>query len=73
MSVPDIIDRRQREAAVLLLTAVDLPVEVRTWANLIMEAAKVLPGASMSHAAKDRRDGLERARDLINDMLAELA
>jgi hypothetical protein len=71
-SGPDLIDRRQRLAACLLLSAVELPAEAGQVARLWMSAAKVCPGVSVAEARLGhRREALEAARDLIEDLLSE--
>lgn len=70
---PDLLDRRQRVAAAILLHAVDLPQEMSAYAQLSLTAAKVCPGLNVSEAftGQPRRVMLERARELIDEMLAE--
>jgi hypothetical protein len=64
------IDTRQREAAALLLTAIDLPVEAMAWCRSLMEACMINPGMTMG-AMPPRLTNLEEARRLIDDMIAE--
>jgi hypothetical protein len=69
----DLLDPRQRQAACLLLSAIDLPCEVGAWARQIQQAASVFPGATIDQASlNSRKAGLETARALIDAMLWEL-
>lgn len=71
---PDPLDRRQRVAAAVLLSAIDLPHPVEEVARLALAAADVCPGINVVEAmfGQGRKACLERARDLIEEMLAEL-
>ncbi len=72
---PDLLDRRQRVAAAAILTAVDFPVPMMDHGLLMKEASRVGPpkmGVAEVGIGKGRRAQLELARDLINEMLAEL-
>lgn len=71
---PDLLDHRQREAASILLAAVDLPQEGRKVARLWMAAARVCPGISVEAAmlGHGRRASLRRVRELVDQMLREL-
>lgn len=70
------LDRRQRLAACLMLSAVDLPAPAGEVAQLLCAAAKVCPGVTMNELPSmghdSRRRFLERARDLIDEVLAEV-
>lgn len=71
-----VIDRRQRVAAVLCLAAIDLPQPAGDYARHVMDAAKLCPGITMNELpdlnSNARRACLERARGLIDEMLAEI-
>ena len=71
---PDLLDRRARLAATHLLMAFDLPAPAGAAAAQMIEAAKVCPGVTMDEVplmgGGQRRACLERARDLIGEMLA---
>jgi len=68
----DLIDRRQRLAAALLLSAVELPADASNVALLWMVAARVCPGVTVAELALGhRRAALERARELVEELLAE--
>jgi hypothetical protein len=64
------IDPRQREAAALLLTAIDTPVEAMAWCRSLMEATMINPGMTVK-AMPPRLTSLEEARSLIDEMIAE--
>jgi hypothetical protein len=68
------LDRRQRLAAVILLSAVDLPQPLPDVAVMWMAAAKNLPGVKVDELTmgEGRRAGLELARALIDEMLKEI-
>lgn len=70
----DPLDRRQRLAATILMTAVDLPQPLPEFAKLMMQAARLTPGVTAQEGmvGYGRMAALERARDLINEMLSEL-
>ena len=69
----DLVDRRQRLAAAILLSAIDLPAPAATAAKTYMAAAKVCPGVTVADVRLGhRRDGLRRAARLIAELLAEL-
>lgn len=74
---PDLIDRRQRLAACMLLSAMDLPAPAGDAARQLIEAADVCPGVTIGDLPPlgpgSRRLFLQRASDLIDEMLAELA
>lgn len=69
----DPLDRRQRLAATILMSAVDLPQPASDFARLTIAAAKLTPGCDVKEAmfGAGRRRMLERARALINEMLAD--
>lgn len=69
---PDLLDRRQREAACLLLSAIDLPATACDVARQWQAAARVCPGATADMLVGGRRDQLQRARALIDQLLAEI-
>jgi hypothetical protein len=70
----DVLDPRLRRAAALLLAAVKLPAPMTACAEQMLEASKVLPGATVADIMLgDRRGGLLAARDLIDLVLAEEA
>jgi hypothetical protein len=64
------IDARQREAAALLLMAVDLPLDATLWAKSMMEGCMVNPGMRMA-GMPSRIGGLREARRLVDEMLTE--
>jgi hypothetical protein len=69
----DLVDRRQRLAACILLSAIDLPANATDAAKTFMAAARVCPGVTVGEAhLGHRRDGLERAAALIAELLAEM-
>jgi hypothetical protein len=73
--VSDLLDRRQRVAAAALIIAVDFPVPMHEHGELLKLAGKVAPrnmGAQEAGIGKGRRAGLELARGLIDEMLAEM-
>ncbi|MDR3513761.1 MAG: hypothetical protein P4L73_19160 [Caulobacteraceae bacterium] len=71
---PDLLDRRQRLAAALLLSAIDLPQEMAAVARLWREAARVCPGVNVGEMRLgDCRGALVAARDLIDQLLAQAA
>lgn len=71
------IDRRQRLAATILLLGFDLPQEARATCEQMLEAASITPGVTMDElfnlGDQTRRNALEAARDLIDEMLREIA
>lgn len=68
------VDPRQREAAALLLGAIDLPAPAAEVARVWMAAAKVCPGITAERfCLGDRAAQLRRARDLIDQVLSEIA
>lgn len=70
--VPDLLDGRQRQAAALLLCAVDLPAPMDTLLKLWRVGAKVAPGCTVADVFRNsREEGLQAARTLIDAMLAE--
>lgn len=70
----DPLDRRQRVAAAILMSAVDLPQPLPEFSQLCLKAARLAPGLSVQDAmvGQGRRACLEQARDLINAMLEEI-
>ena len=69
----DLVDRRQRIAACILLSAIDLPANATDAAKTFIAAAKVCPRITVAEACLgNRREGLERAAALIAELLAEL-
>lgn len=74
MKQPDLLDRRQRHAAALLLSAIDLPAPAGAWARAAIAAAKVCPGIKITEVQLNSRvAALTQARDLIDEMLREAA
>lgn len=69
----DPLDRRQRLAATILMSAVDLPQPLPEFAKLTLAAARLTPGCKVCEAmlGAGRRAALERARGLIDEMLGE--
>lgn len=69
----DLIDPRQREAAAILLAAVDLPAPAEQVAQTWLAAVVVCPGLTVSQVMLgDRSAQLNRVRDLVDAMLAEI-
>lgn len=70
----DPLDRRQRVAAAILMSAVDLPQPAADLAKLMIQAAALAPGVNVQQVCfgLGRRACLERARDLITAMLEEI-
>ena len=69
----DLIDHRQRLAACILLSAIDLPAEMGATAKAWAAASRVCPRATVAEVRLgNRREGLERAAELIQEMIAEL-
>jgi hypothetical protein len=67
-----LIDPRQREAAALLLCAVDLPAPLAAVAGQWLEAGRVCPGFSLDQACMNsRRAALERAAGIVAELLKE--
>lgn len=70
---PDLLDRRARLAAAHLLMAFDLPAPADAAVAQMSAAAKACPGLKMDEipmmGSGQRRACLERARDLIGEML----
>jgi hypothetical protein len=66
-------DRRQRVAAALLITAIDLPAPLDKVAGLALTAGRICPDMSVQESmmGSGRRRQLEAARRLIDDMLDE--
>lgn len=72
MSHPDLLDPRQRLAACLLLSAVDLPAPLPDVAKLWTAAAKVCPGVKVDQALLgDRLAQLRRAHELVVELITE--
>ncbi|WP_298167650.1 hypothetical protein [Novosphingobium sp.] len=75
LDAPDLLDRRARLAAAHLLLAFDLPAEAMAASWQMIEAAEACPGCTMGDfpamGNNQRRTCLERARTLIDEMLAE--
>lgn len=71
------IDRRQRVAAALLMMGFDLPQEMTAAARSMLAAARLCPGLSTGELvpmnSQSRRAALQRARAIIDEMLAETA
>ena len=67
------LDRRQTLAASLLMAAVDWPQQLDLVAELWIKAAELTPGCTVDELLINggRRVMLSRARDLIDEMLAE--
>lgn len=67
------LDPRQRAAAAALLLAFDLPVDMTTAAKTMLEAADMHPGLKVETMGRgNRRAMLEKARGMIDEMLADL-
>lgn len=70
------IDHRQRLAAAALLMGFDLPQEMMAASRSMLEAADACPGMTTADmapmGAQGRRQALEMARRLIDDMLLEI-
>lgn len=69
----DLLPRDQRLAAMLILAAVDLPCEAAPYARQMIEAARVLPGATVGGDLKgmgDRVGLLKRAREVLDGLIA---
>lgn len=67
------LDPRQKEAAALLLSAIDLPAPAKLVGRIWLQAAAVCPGIKADQAMLGNRAGqLQRARDLIDQVLSEL-
>jgi hypothetical protein len=75
MKLPIEIDRRQRVVASLMIMGFDLPQPMREAGQQMLAATKVCPGLKADEipmqGARNRRLALKRARDLIDEMLAE--
>lgn len=71
---PDLLDRRQRVAAAILLTAVNLPANMDALGRLALAAADVCPGIDVGEIkfGQGLRTGLLSARALIDEMLTEM-
>jgi len=66
------LDPRQREAAALLVTAFDMPVEAISACTTCLEAADIMPGMmATGFRADQRRHNLTEAKRLIDAMLSE--
>jgi hypothetical protein len=64
--------RRQRIAAACLLSAIELPADASAWAIQLKQAPRVCPNITMDQVAVgSKRDGLLKARVLIDEMLNE--
>jgi hypothetical protein len=73
-AVPDLVDPRQRLAAALLLTAIDLPADMTGVARAGLQACNVCPGLTLAQVKfGDRVGALGAARDLIDAILQEIA
>ena len=68
----DLVDSRQRKAAVLLLAAIDLPAPMDQVARAWIAASEVWIGATADLVTGGRRHQLLRARALIDEVLADL-
>lgn len=70
------LDRRQRLAAAMLIMAFDLPQPMTEAAKTMMEAAALCPGLTTGEIGtmgkSQRLSHLNRARDLIDEMIAEI-
>lgn len=70
----DLLDPRQRLAAALCLSAIDLPAELGAWARQGLEAASVCPGVTVDQLrVNSRREALLRARELLDELISEAA
>jgi hypothetical protein len=73
--MPIEIDRRQKVVAALMIMGFDLPQELRAAGLHMKAAADVCPGLKADEipmqGVRNRRLALKRARDLIDEMLAE--
>lgn len=69
----DLLDPRQRAAASLILAAVPMPGEMAAVAHQWSEAASVAPANSTAQAVflNDRKAALQRAREIIDELLSE--
>lgn len=69
----DLIDPRQRQAAAILMSAIDLPAPAFDAARIFGHAARLCPGMTMDmNPIGDRHAQLKLASDLIGQMIAEL-
>jgi hypothetical protein len=70
----DPLDRRQKLAAAILMSAVDLPQPLGDFGKLTLAAAKLCPGCGVDEIryGQGRRVALTQARSLIDEMLAEM-
>lgn len=70
------IDRRQSLAAATLLMGFDLPQEAMAATRAMLKAAEILPGMTMGEippmGPDGRRQALEHAKRLIDEMLTEM-
>ena len=73
MSKPDLLDPRQRLAAALILSAIDLPADAVGWARQAVQAASVCRGVTLSQIdlGGGRTEHLIEARKLLDEMIAE--
>lgn len=71
---PDLLDQRQRHAAALILSAIDLPAPAEAWALQAIQAASVCPGITVGELVLGRRRAqLVEARNLLDAMISEAA
>jgi hypothetical protein len=68
----DAVDPRQRQAAAILLSAIDLPAPLQVVAGAWAEAAKVCPGITAATTQLTRAEQLRCARVLIDELLSEI-
>lgn len=71
-------DRRQLQAAAILVMAIDLPAPMYLVGDRMKLAAEICPGISLEELGPlsgeaARLHALVKARDLINEMIEELA
>lgn len=68
------IDPRQKEAAAALLMAFDLPIDILSASAAMLLASSINPGAKIgSMGSSNRLDQLNRAKELIDQMLEEIS
>lgn len=71
-AMADLVHPRQREAAAILLGAIELPAPAADVARAWIAAAKVCPGIKADAAVfNSRRAGLQRAAAIIAELLEE--
>ncbi|WKL57274.1 hypothetical protein Q1W73_16650 [Asticcacaulis sp. ZE23SCel15] len=69
----ELLDPRQREAAALIMSAIDLPAPAAYAAKVWMDAAVLCPGITLdAMAIGNRKAQLQQARYLIDTIIQEL-